>query len=819
MLTGNVYIADTSNIRIRKVASSTGIITTIAGTGSSSYSGDGGQATAATFSEPNQVAVSASGSQVYIADKNNNRIRMIYPSPTAIPTAIPTVTPTIRPSTKVPTVIPTVTPTIKPTTPTGRPTRQPSAQPSRQPSTQPTRQPTGQPTRQPTRQPSSQPSSMPSSQPTIRPTASPSSQPSAEPSCEPTGQPSSMPSNQPSSQPSAHPSVQPTAMPTSAPSPLDIIAVNVLTEPITSRVVRIKLGYYMGAFVTYFLIWWIILFAVDSSKPFRTSIKRLHDSAFASGVFNPSLSHQDLCDRTSSISNLSLFIRSKVSTLAMNKLQQMDYEISSLNIDEKRFQSLIEDRESNQAEGSSKIIYRLTQTRKKSAYSDSFYAYLDQQRAYLGCDPLFYPNGHVSICCKTWRLPEGVMEDYILFLCNNHSVLNCIFACDGAPVDHLGNRLIYILQNCIAFFFSAISGSVFNYFGISVNANILFDILITTPATIAIAKIIKSLYHCSLGFSVEYEVANPCVIKMLKLLGKLAMIPIIVAIAGLLVLSAIFSHGYNTYMIVISFFVQVQLYGFFFEMFKYSMAFVPSYYLQVSIELQFRTIILFEIGRLYSEIINRNCLVEGKDYYCSCYYVLCVVRVESMHSSIDAVKNGLVSKRKKRASNDVEMPSILRSSSVDTKENEEVMQEDVNNNVITKDLTQARVSYSEIYSASPNCQYVNTKDITDTLTAMRSTLTAASNDNSDALDEIDDDEAPCQLTYEDQGTEYDSNSAEEWKARRKQFKAGIRGSFVTAFQVFETREQESQSVINAIYLNNANNKNKANPLAVTARRR
>ena len=58
---GNVYIADTVNNRIRKVTVSTGIITTIAGTGSYSYSGDNGAATSATLKNPYGVAVDASG--------------------------------------------------------------------------------------------------------------------------------------------------------------------------------------------------------------------------------------------------------------------------------------------------------------------------------------------------------------------------------------------------------------------------------------------------------------------------------------------------------------------------------------------------------------------------------------------------------------------------------------------------------------------------------------------------------------------------------------------------------------------------------------
>ena len=56
-----MYIADNYNNRIRKVTVSTGIISTIAGTGSGSYSGDNGAATSATLYYPFGVAVDASG--------------------------------------------------------------------------------------------------------------------------------------------------------------------------------------------------------------------------------------------------------------------------------------------------------------------------------------------------------------------------------------------------------------------------------------------------------------------------------------------------------------------------------------------------------------------------------------------------------------------------------------------------------------------------------------------------------------------------------------------------------------------------------------
>ncbi|MHC1685848.1 MAG: DUF4073 domain-containing protein [Clostridiaceae bacterium] len=72
---GNIYIADTYNNRIRKVDTS-GNISTVAGEGTRSYSGDGGAATSAKLNRPNGVVVDSSGN-IYIADTDNNRIRKV----------------------------------------------------------------------------------------------------------------------------------------------------------------------------------------------------------------------------------------------------------------------------------------------------------------------------------------------------------------------------------------------------------------------------------------------------------------------------------------------------------------------------------------------------------------------------------------------------------------------------------------------------------------------------------------------------------------------------------------------------------------------
>jgi len=71
---GNLYIADAGNNVIRKVSG--GVITTIAGTGTAAYTGDNGAATSATFNAPSGIALDPLGN-LYIADFGNNAVRLL----------------------------------------------------------------------------------------------------------------------------------------------------------------------------------------------------------------------------------------------------------------------------------------------------------------------------------------------------------------------------------------------------------------------------------------------------------------------------------------------------------------------------------------------------------------------------------------------------------------------------------------------------------------------------------------------------------------------------------------------------------------------
>jgi gliding motility-associated-like protein len=73
---GDLYIAEYSGHRVRKINMATGIITTIVGTGNSGYSGDGGLAVNARINTPNDLAIDDAGN-IFIADFGNHRVRRV----------------------------------------------------------------------------------------------------------------------------------------------------------------------------------------------------------------------------------------------------------------------------------------------------------------------------------------------------------------------------------------------------------------------------------------------------------------------------------------------------------------------------------------------------------------------------------------------------------------------------------------------------------------------------------------------------------------------------------------------------------------------
>ena len=93
----NLYISDRYNYRIRMVTVSTGVITTVVGTGTASSTGDGGAATSANTKGPCFSRFDSSGN-LYISECEGSRVRKVITVSTNIPTSTPSIQPTYYPS-------------------------------------------------------------------------------------------------------------------------------------------------------------------------------------------------------------------------------------------------------------------------------------------------------------------------------------------------------------------------------------------------------------------------------------------------------------------------------------------------------------------------------------------------------------------------------------------------------------------------------------------------------------------------------------------------------------------------------------------------
>jgi trimeric autotransporter adhesin len=166
----NLYIADTGNNRIRMVTKSTGVIASVAGNGTAGYSGDGGIAISARLNYPNGITIDALGN-IYIADSRNNRIRELSTPSTPRPSrrVVSAPAPSISvASSLIPSLVPSLTPSVAPSL-------TPSVASSLTPSVAPSLTPSMAPSLTPSVAPSLTPSMAPSLIPSVAPTPAPSS--------------------------------------------------------------------------------------------------------------------------------------------------------------------------------------------------------------------------------------------------------------------------------------------------------------------------------------------------------------------------------------------------------------------------------------------------------------------------------------------------------------------------------------------------------------------------------------------------------------------------------------------------------------------
>ncbi len=722
-----LYITENSGSRIRKVSLDTGYVVLVAGTGTQGYNGNRLDATSTTFCYPKNAARDSYGN-VYITDTENYRVRKIAaPAPTVVPTKVPSIEPTYipgaptpRPSSSTPSsAMPSFVPSFYPS---DEPTTIPSPEPSEIPSFIPTATPsTVTPSFYPSYEYSTEIYFMANQdllgislseyeadkalndviiQSTVvsaigydiathdvvitsvhavteeamtatntsmihvkyhikmttnvfsdaNSAITAYSQSLNESVC--TGifdiylqsyanyyNASSMTSVKsaslvlstatPTSTPTSKPTVIPTSAPTSRPTKLDIIEVNVLDAPLTRDVAKKKTSYYLGAYVGYFVGIYILVYLFSFTAYGKQTSSNLYDSAFRSLSYITHSKHTQAS--------------SEMSVAADRILSQM----YCFNNDVRRLlpsseTNDVDDNADRKVRWSKLVLLDSMMTSSGSEkYTDSFREYMLQKRTLIGCDAIFYPAGVTfTIPCTKQQivLPPGRLENIVTYIMHNHLFFSSFYFIEGSKLGAHGTRILYIGKEICVFVLYQFSRALLGYYELDgYGLGILINIFIVTPSAGAVARMLRYMYVCPFTETEEFKKKYADYKSIILLLGRIAILPIVMFMGAALITACFLSSGRQIPLILIQYFVFVQLYGIVVECVQAYLLFVDTCYYRLSL---FGVDLC--IGKRYLELIVTEQQVDGVDFACTYRQFLCGIKYMRILNREDAMKAGMI---------------------------------------------------------------------------------------------------------------------------------------------------------------------------------
>ncbi len=595
----------------------------------------------------------------------------------------------------------------------------------------------------------------------------------------------------------AAPTSSPTSTPTSSPTKLNIINANLLAIELNVEVARAKVQYYLGAFVAYFLVIYICLYLYSFLRYGKLTATQLYDASYQSEV------HMKHCANADS-NNVAILSDLYRKNEIMQSTMRMEMDLKVVK------------------QASSKKLQTWGEQETERKYSKGYREYVHQQRTLLGCSPFLYPDGYiVKIPCVNREVvfPPGRVENILLYICHNHPLFSCFYFMDGSKLGAHGTRILYIGKDVAVFVLYQFSNMLLQYlmldgFGLGTFINLF----IITPSAVSVGLLLKYLYTCPFTETVDFQRRYAKYETAVLLLGRLAIIPIMLIMCVSLFFACLFSTGHRVPMILFNYLISVQFYGILLAIVKTLLLFMDGYYYQLSL---FGVFDLLCIGRLYKERILAEQLVVDVDYaYRINTYLFGVIRIQKILNRDDAIKAKWI-----KIGGDVSAGETygIEMKGVDSIAYDETVIS-VQMNPLTEDVTQRSSvvfsmdgifgasnhddeevgGYNNIYSS--NSSNVATENPIHSLASMLDTVSLRPvttrqeslqrqpsgiriNSETDAAVVVEDD-AALYLEYQNlqdnhDDALYDLNddsdvamSFEEWKSRRKQFKQGTRGSFV-----------------------------------------
>ena len=291
--------------------------------------------------------------------------------------------------------------------------------------------------------------------------------------------------------PTTMPSSQPSASPSSRPSQPNLKVASLFGANVDSRFVLFKLNYFLGVYAGYFLVLFAIMLAWDKSKWGKGFSGKLAAAAAASGDYKQLIS-SDQGSSAPLVAPLSLSGTKSVGSgdSGMNVLQHLllwrivaaEEEVTSrLRID----MTARKDIESSGATMS-----------KGRAFDGEFYRYLLIKRTYLGCGPVWLERGSRVMCLH--GATDGLVEDLLLYICNYHKIMSCLYTVKGSPYSRTSRRIVFMMQHMLSLAILALSTELLGYAGVPEGSSSLYVQLALPPLTIFFAVLFRTIITSSL---------------------------------------------------------------------------------------------------------------------------------------------------------------------------------------------------------------------------------------------------------------------------------------------------------------------------------
>lgn len=269
----------------------------------------------------------------------------------------------------------------------------------------------------------------------------------------------------------------------------------------------------------------------------------------------------------------------------------------------------------------------------KTEYPREFYEYLGLRYTLLDGEARFARRGLLipTMRCRGKRLPPGLLEDFLLYICNNHPHLNCIFAVPGGHISSLENTQVFILHYCLAFAITSLAHPIFGAMGFSDQASPrvteAFSILCVNPICTGISNAGKMLLSTCKKSAPALGAKYKSAFILFNLASRLSMLAFVAFIFFLLVFASLFSDKPDTRSLILLFFKDIILPPFFLHLIFAMLAFFPYYHIDVSFfgPLKWPR---FTIGKRYCEMLRHNRKVEGVDFLVSSWNLAYIIRID-----------------------------------------------------------------------------------------------------------------------------------------------------------------------------------------------